>query len=226
MCNQIYLLLKHRYVLLFCDQCILVASRCVSSDRTLSFLLLICIKLRSRLLFANQKRPARPVDSSNTYEKLNFVNLKSRQIQQLQGPFLVSHVPLWTCTISDTDVSAGHVTLQLTISHQSYNSMRGSAEVWRSTFTGDHPEQCNWSVRRESKQSTEGQDPDLCATIRTCGTILESFMKIQNSSCWYPWTSEHFWAYLFFWNTNEDRDGMKDFDPQRSLLRTIIKTFC
>lgn len=62
--------------------------------------------------------------------------------------------------------------LQLTVSHQCYDSVRGSAKVGRSTFTGDHPEQGNWSVRRESKHSTEEEDPDLCVTT----VLLKAFL--------------------------------------------------
>lgn len=64
------------------------------------------------------------------------------------------------------------MSLQLTVSHQSDDSVRGSAKIGRSAFAGDHPEQGDWSVRRKSKQSTEEEDPDLCVTT-------QSFLNIQ-----------------------------------------------
>lgn len=118
----------------------------------------------------------------------------------------------WNTTVSEANVSSGCVNLQLTISHQSYNSMRGSTKIGRSTFTGYHPKQGNWSVRTKSKHSTEEEDPDLCMTM------MKAFLRFRHSKILSPRTSQNLRTYLFFGRTNEDRHRMNDLNPQRSLL--------
>lgn len=49
----------------------------------------------------------------------------------------------------------------LTICHESHNGMRGATQVGRCTLIGYDSKQGNGAVRRETKHSSQHQDPDL-----------------------------------------------------------------
>lgn len=49
----------------------------------------------------------------------------------------------------------------LTIRHEAHNSMRGATQVGRCTLIGYDSKQGNGTIRRETKHSSQHQDPDL-----------------------------------------------------------------
>lgn len=92
----------------------------------------------------------------------------------------------WNTAVVAPHVFTGHVNL-LTIRHQCHNSVRGSTEIWRCAFTGYHPKQGNWSIRRKPKHCTKEEDPDLCRTRWKCGTaFLKAFLEFSTLNFYSP----------------------------------------